>query len=97
MLSPDHAAALREGERSRSNGWLRALDAGDGTLALLLLAPAALSLAAIIVYPVCRLIYTSFFSLSLERTQSAVQPSREHGMLHTEPGTESTLPSCQIH
>ena len=65
MLSPDHAAALREGERSRSNGWLRALDAGDGTLALLLLAPAALSLAAIIVYPVCRLIYTSFFSLSL--------------------------------
>jgi heavy metal sensor kinase len=39
----------------------------------------------------------SFFSLSLERTQPAVQPSREHGMLHTEPGTESTLPSCQIH
>jgi heavy metal sensor kinase len=39
----------------------------------------------------------SCFSFSLEKTQAAAQPSREHGMWHTEPGTESTLPSYQIH
>lgn len=46
-------------------GWTRLLDLSDRSLAVLLLAPAALLLALIIVYPVCRLIYTSFFSLSL--------------------------------
>ena len=64
MFSPENVTA-RALEPSHPKWWLRALDAGDGTLALLLLAPAALSLAVIIVYPVCRLIYTSFFSLSL--------------------------------
>lgn len=46
-------------------GWARWLDPGDRALAVLLLAPTAILLALIIVYPVCRLIYTSVFSLSL--------------------------------
>ncbi|MDO1582856.1 carbohydrate ABC transporter permease [Rhizobium oryzicola] len=41
------------------------LDLSDRALAVLLLAPAALLLSLIIVYPVLRLGYTSFFSLSL--------------------------------
>ncbi|MBB2755330.1 UNVERIFIED_ORG: multiple sugar transport system permease protein [Rhizobium aethiopicum] len=45
--------------------WTRWLDLSDRALAVLLLAPAGLLLALIIVYPVCRLIYTSFFNLSL--------------------------------
>jgi multiple sugar transport system permease protein len=40
-------------------------DPGERTLAVLLLAPAALLLSLIIIYPVGRLIYTSFFNLSL--------------------------------
>lgn len=51
--------------RSVNSGWTRLLDLSDRSLAILLLAPAALLLALIIVYPVCRLVYTSFFSLSL--------------------------------
>lgn len=45
--------------------WVRFFDPSDRILAVLLLAPAAILLALIIVYPVCRLIYTSFFNLSL--------------------------------
>lgn len=45
--------------------WSRLLDLSDRALAVLLLAPAGLLLSLIIVYPVLRLIYTSFFSLSL--------------------------------
>lgn len=45
--------------------WTRWLDLGDRALAVVLLAPAAILLALIIVYPVLRLGYTSFFSLSL--------------------------------
>jgi multiple sugar transport system permease protein len=45
--------------------WTRWLDLGDRPLAVLLLAPAAILLSLIIVYPVARLVYTSFFSLSL--------------------------------
>jgi multiple sugar transport system permease protein len=40
-------------------------DPGERTLAVLLLSPAALLLSLIIIYPVGRLIYTSFFNLSL--------------------------------
>ena len=50
---------------NRSPAWVRWLDLGDRALAVVLLAPAALLLSLIIVYPVGRLIYTSFFSLSL--------------------------------
>jgi len=45
--------------------WTRWLDLGDRALAVVLLAPTAILLALIIVYPVLRLGYTSFFSLSL--------------------------------
>ena len=52
-------------DEPRQAAWVRWLDLSDRSLAILLLAPAALLLALIIVYPVCRLAYTSFFSLSL--------------------------------
>jgi len=45
--------------------WTRFLDPSERTLAVLLLMPTALLLALIIVYPVCRLIWTSFQNLSL--------------------------------
>lgn len=45
--------------------WMRWLDLNDRALAVLLLAPTALLLALIIVYPVLKLGYTSFFNLSL--------------------------------
>lgn len=45
--------------------YLRWLDLGDGALATLLLLPAFIPLAVIVVYPVGRLIYTSFLELSL--------------------------------
>lgn len=49
----------------RTNPLVRLLDLSETGLALLLLAPAALLLLLIIVYPVGRLIWTSFFNLSL--------------------------------
>lgn len=45
--------------------FLSLADPSDRTLAVLLLAPAALLLSLIIIYPVGRLVYTSFFNLSL--------------------------------
>ncbi|MFY8105484.1 MAG: carbohydrate ABC transporter permease [Elstera sp.] len=52
----------REG---RTSPFTRFLDLSETKLAVLLLAPAAILLALIIVYPVGRLIWTSFFNLSL--------------------------------
>lgn len=48
--------------KRRSGSWL---DPSEGVLAAALLAPAALLLLVVIVYPVTRLIWTSFFNLSL--------------------------------
>ena len=45
--------------------WTHFLDPSERTLAVLLLMPTALLLALIIVYPVCRLVWTSFQNLSL--------------------------------
>ena len=64
------AMTARTESRSTTEGnatpwWVRYFDPSDRTLAVLLLAPAAILLAMIIVYPVCRLIYTSFYNLSL--------------------------------
>jgi multiple sugar transport system permease protein len=56
------AAAPNEGS---TRWWTRFLDPSERTLAVLLLMPAALLLALIIVYPVGRLIWTSFQNLSL--------------------------------
>jgi multiple sugar transport system permease protein len=55
-------APARSGRRPGLGRWL---DPGEGTLAVLLLAPAFLLLALIVVYPVGRLIVTSFYNLSL--------------------------------
>lgn len=52
-------------QAGRRPGLSRWLDPGEGTLAVLLLAPAFLLLASIVVYPVGRLIVTSFYNLSL--------------------------------
>src|SRR6185369_2491966 len=49
-------------QRARLSRWS---DPDDTTLAVLLLAPAAILLSVMIVYPVARLIYTSFLDLSL--------------------------------
>ena len=55
-------AARTEGD---ARWWVRWLDPSERTLAALLLTPTALLLALIIVYPVCRLVWTSFLNLSL--------------------------------
>ncbi|TWF44036.1 carbohydrate ABC transporter membrane protein 1 (CUT1 family) [Neorhizobium alkalisoli] len=56
---------ISERDETHLPKWTKWLDLSDRALAVLLLAPAALLLSLIIVYPVARLIYTSFFSLSL--------------------------------
>ena len=50
---------------SATKWWARFLDPSERTLAVLLLMPTALLLSLIIVYPVCRLVWTSFRNLSL--------------------------------
>jgi len=49
----------------------RLADPGERVLALVLLAPAALLLALIVVYPIGRLVYNSFFDLRLSGGQAA--------------------------
>lgn len=49
----------------RKRDWASLLDPSDRTLAVWLLAPTAILLLLIIVYPVGRLIFTSFYNLSL--------------------------------
>jgi ABC-type sugar transport system permease subunit len=50
----------------RAPSWTERLrDPSEQTLAVLLLAPAALLLASIVIYPIARLIYNSFFDLRL--------------------------------
>jgi multiple sugar transport system permease protein len=49
----------------------RLADPSEKTLAVLLLAPAALMLALIVVYPIARLIYNSFFDLRLSGRKGA--------------------------
>lgn len=60
--SPAEASLASEGRQPR---WVAFLDPSEKVLGALLLAPAAILLALIIVYPVSRLIWTSFFNLSL--------------------------------
>ncbi|RDL46840.1 Inner membrane ABC transporter permease protein YcjO [Ensifer sp. M14] len=64
MTNTSTLIAARPADRGPP-AWTRWLDLGDRALAVVLLAPAAILLALIIVYPVLRLGYTSFFSLSL--------------------------------
>ncbi|MGV7218060.1 sugar ABC transporter permease [Bradyrhizobium sp. UFLA05-112] len=57
-----NAAGRVDARRARLSRWF---DPDETTLAVLLFAPAAILLSMIIVYPVGRLIYTSFLDLSL--------------------------------
>lgn len=58
--------ARETGRAKPRRAWLsRLLDPDEATLGALLLAPAAILLAVVIGYPICRLIYTSFLDLSL--------------------------------
>jgi multiple sugar transport system permease protein len=68
--------ATLSNRRPRQPAYLRWLDLSDGALATLLLLPAFVPLLLIVVYPVGRLVYTSFFELSL----ASGTPSRFVGL-----------------
>ncbi len=65
MASVSETSVITAQNEGSTKWWVRFLDPSERTLAVLLLLPAALLLALIIVYPVCRLIWTSFQNLSL--------------------------------
>ncbi len=65
MATASETSVVPTHNESATKWWTRFLDPSERTLAVLLLAPAALLLALIIVYPVCRLVWTSFQNLSL--------------------------------
>lgn len=65
MATASETTLVTTHNESGTNWWTRFLDPSERTLGVLLLMPAALLLTLIIVYPVCRLIWTSFQNLSL--------------------------------
>src|SRR5688500_6751898 len=65
MATASETTGMTAPKEGATKWWVRFLDASERTLAVLLLMPAALLLTLIIVYPVCRLIWTSFQNLSL--------------------------------
>lgn len=65
MATASETSVVPTHNEGATKWWTRFLDPSERTLAVLLLAPAALLLALIIVYPVCRLVWTSFQNLSL--------------------------------
>jgi multiple sugar transport system permease protein len=65
MATASETTLVTTHNESGTKWWTRFLDPSEGTLAVLLLMPTALLLMLIIVYPVCRLIWTSFQNLSL--------------------------------
>jgi multiple sugar transport system permease protein len=65
MATASETTLVTARNESATRWWTRFLDPSEGTLAVLLLLPTALLLALIIVYPVCRLVWTSFQNLSL--------------------------------
>jgi multiple sugar transport system permease protein len=65
MATASETSMVTAPNEGATKWWTRFLDPSERTLAVLLLAPAALLLALIIVYPVCRLVWTSFQNLSL--------------------------------
>ena len=62
----------------------RLADPSDSVLAVFLLAPAAILLAIVIVYPIGRLIFTSFHDLSLTSGLPARFVGIENYTLHAE-------------
>ncbi|WP_201839918.1 carbohydrate ABC transporter permease [Microvirga zambiensis] len=65
MATASETTLVRAHNESATKWWTRFLDPSERTLAVLLLLPTALLLSLIIVYPVCRLVWTSFQNLSL--------------------------------
>jgi multiple sugar transport system permease protein len=65
MASVSETSVITAQNEGSTKWWVRFLDPSERTLAVLLLLPAALLLALIIVYPVCGLVWTSFQNLSL--------------------------------
>ena len=65
MATATETTRMTPASESATKWWVRFLDPSERTLGVLLLMPTALLLALIIVYPVCRLIWTSFQNLSL--------------------------------
>ncbi len=65
MATASETTLVTAHNESATKWWTRFLDPSERTLAVMLLLPAALLLTLIIVYPVCRLIWTSFQNLSL--------------------------------
>jgi len=65
MATASETTLVTAHNESATKWWTRFLDPSERTLALLLLLPTALLLSLIIVYPVCRLVWTSFQNLSL--------------------------------
>ena len=63
MATASETTLVTTHNESGTKWWTRFLDPRERTLAVLLLMPAALLLALVIVYPVCRLIWTSFQNL----------------------------------
>ena len=64
MQTTTHTPVIAKSNEG-SNPWTRWFDPSERTLAFLLLMPTALLLSLIIVYPVLRLLWTSFQNLSL--------------------------------
>jgi multiple sugar transport system permease protein len=65
MATASETTGMTAPNEGATKWWVRFLDPSERTLGVLLLMPAALLLALIIVYPVCRLVWTSFQNLSL--------------------------------
>ena len=65
MATASETTLVTAHNESGTKWWTRFLDPSERTLAVLLLLPTALLLSLIIVYPVCRLVWTSFQNLSL--------------------------------
>jgi multiple sugar transport system permease protein len=65
MATASETTLVTTHNESGTKWWTRFLDPSERTLGVLRLMPAALLLTLIIVYPVCRLIWTSFQNLSL--------------------------------
>jgi len=84
MATASETTLVTAHNESATKWWTRFLDPSERTLAVLLLLPTALLLALIIVYPVCRLVWTSFQNLSLTSGAPATFAGLENYVLMME-------------
>jgi len=84
MASAGETTLVTAHNESATKWWTRFLDPSERTLAVLLLLPTALLLSLIIVYPVCRLVWTSFQNLSLTSGAPATFAGLENYLLMLE-------------